>query len=44
MFILGKKETEERTISVRSRAGGDIGSRSRDELKKMLDGEFNPIG
>ena len=44
MLVIGAKEAENRTVSVRSRKDGDVGSRSLDELEAMLKGEFNPIG
>jgi threonyl-tRNA synthetase len=43
MLIVGARETEERTVSVRSLSGEDIGSKSFAELKEMLEAEFNPV-
>ncbi|MDR3076525.1 MAG: threonine--tRNA ligase, partial [Synergistaceae bacterium] len=42
MLIVGAKEAESETVSVRTRAGGDLGSRSMEELKSMLDAEIKP--
>jgi threonyl-tRNA synthetase len=42
MLIIGAKEAEFNTVSVRTRSGGDIGSRSLEELKSMLTSEFKP--
>ncbi|MDR1650430.1 MAG: threonine--tRNA ligase [Synergistaceae bacterium] len=42
MRIAGAREAEFNSVSVRTRAGGDIGSRSIDELKAMLASEFVP--
>jgi threonyl-tRNA synthetase len=42
MLIIGAKEAELNTVSVRTRSGGDIGSRSLEELKSMLASEFKP--
>ncbi len=43
MLVVGGREVEERTISVRSRSEGDIGSQSWVEFKATIDDEFNPI-
>lgn len=43
MLVIGGREVEEQTISVRSRTEGDIGSQSWIEFKAMIDDEFNPI-
>ncbi|MDR1917203.1 MAG: threonine--tRNA ligase [Synergistaceae bacterium] len=43
MLIVGEKEIETRSVSVRSRIGGNIGPVSLDGLKTLLDNEFNPI-
>jgi threonyl-tRNA synthetase len=42
MLVIGAKEAESGSVSVRTRAGGDIGTKSVDELKTMLTAEFNP--
>ena len=42
MLIIGAKEAEQGTVSVRTRSGGDIGGRSLEELKSMLASEFKP--
>jgi threonyl-tRNA synthetase len=42
MLVIGAKEAENHTVSVRTRAGGDIGAKSIDELKTMLTSEFKP--
>jgi threonyl-tRNA synthetase len=42
MLIIGAKEAELNTVSVRTRSGGDIGSRNLEELKSMLKSEFKP--
>jgi threonyl-tRNA synthetase len=42
MLIIGAKEAELGTVSVRTRSGGDIGGRNLEELKSMLASEFKP--
>jgi threonyl-tRNA synthetase len=42
MLIIGAKEAESGTVSVRTRSGGDIGARTPEELKNMLASEFKP--
>jgi threonyl-tRNA synthetase len=42
MLIIGAREAELGAVSVRTRSGGDIGSKSLDELKSMLASEFKP--
>jgi threonyl-tRNA synthetase len=42
MLIIGAREAELNSVSVRTRAGGDIGNRSVEELKAMLSSEFKP--
>jgi threonyl-tRNA synthetase len=42
MLVIGAKEAESGTVSVRTRAGGDLGSRGQEELKTMLTSEFHP--
>jgi threonyl-tRNA synthetase len=44
MLVVGANESELRSVSVRSRSGGEIGSKTWSELKNMLDAEFDPIG
>lgn len=43
MFVIGAREVEDRTVSVRSRSEGDIGSRTWEALAEMLRGEFDPV-
>lgn len=43
MLVIGARETEERSVSVRSRTLGDLGGRTLDEFKNMLAEEPNPI-
>ena len=43
MLVVGGREVEEHTVSVRSRSEGDIGSQSWVEFKATIDDEFNPI-
>jgi threonyl-tRNA synthetase len=43
MLIIGAKEVESNSVAVRTRSGGDIGSRSIEEFKAMLESEFNPM-
>ncbi|MDR1579500.1 MAG: threonine--tRNA ligase, partial [Synergistaceae bacterium] len=42
MLVIGAKEAENGSVSVRTRADGDIGTKSADELKTMLELEFKP--
>ena len=42
MLVIGAKEAESGKVSVRTRAGGDLGSRSMNELSAMLAAEFKP--
>jgi threonyl-tRNA synthetase len=42
MLVIGAKEAETGSVSVRTRAGGDIGTKSVGELKAMLASEFKP--
>jgi threonyl-tRNA synthetase len=42
MLVVGAKEAENDSVSVRTRAGGDIGTKSVDELKAILASEFKP--
>ncbi len=43
MLVIGAREVEERTVSLRSRSDGDLGSRTLDELKAALAAEFDPM-
>jgi threonyl-tRNA synthetase len=42
MLVIGAKEAESGTVSIRTRAAGDLGSYSLDDLSKMLGAEFKP--
>jgi threonyl-tRNA synthetase len=42
MLVVGAKETEGRSVSVRSRTGGELGDKTWDELKSMFESEFDP--
>ena len=42
MLVIGAKEAENGSVSVRTRASGDIGAKSVEELKTMLASEFKP--
>ncbi|MDR3280625.1 MAG: threonine--tRNA ligase [Synergistaceae bacterium] len=42
MLVVGAKEVESNSVSVRTRTGGDIGSRGIEELTAMLESEFKP--
>jgi threonyl-tRNA synthetase len=42
MIVIGEKETEAKSVSVRERTGGDKGSMSMEELKILFDNEFDP--
>ena len=44
MLIVGAKEAEGRSVSVRSRTGGEMGSVTWDGLKAVFESEFDPIG
>ncbi|GHV53837.1 threonine--tRNA ligase [Synergistales bacterium] len=44
MIVIGAREAEERTLSLRSRAGGDLGGKTRNELYEILSSEFLPDG
>ena len=43
MLVLGDKEAESRTVAVRERSKGDLGSMDLAAFRKLLEGEFNPI-
>ena len=42
MIVIGEKEAENRTVSVRERSAGDIGSMAIDKLRVLLDEVFDP--
>jgi threonyl-tRNA synthetase len=42
MLVVGAVEAERGSVSVRTRSGGDIGARSLEELKAMLQSEYKP--
>lgn len=43
MLVIGQKEVDEKTVAVRDRAKGDIGSMTIDQLMYCFNSEFNPI-
>ncbi|MDR3355057.1 MAG: threonine--tRNA ligase [Synergistaceae bacterium] len=43
MLVIGARESNDRTVSVRSRSEGELGSKTTDELKSILAAEFSPI-
>ena len=43
MIVIGEKERESGTVAPRERAKGDLGSMSLDQLRKVLEEEFNPL-
>ncbi|MBQ7221348.1 MAG: threonine--tRNA ligase [Synergistaceae bacterium] len=43
MLVVGDKEKEARTVGVRKRSEGDLGSMSLDAFRELLSKEFNPI-
>lgn len=43
MIVIGEKERESGTVAPRERAKGDLGSMSLDQLRKILEEEFNPL-
>ncbi len=43
MLVIGAKETEEKTVAVRDRAKGDLGSMTFDGFMEHLKGVFNPL-
>jgi threonyl-tRNA synthetase len=43
MIVIGDKEVELRTVAVRERSKGDLGSMSLDALKSVWEAEFNPL-
>jgi threonyl-tRNA synthetase len=42
MLIIGEKEAENSSVSVRERSNGDMGSMTVNELKLLFDKEFDP--
>jgi len=43
MLVVGAKEAEDRKVSVRERAKGDLGEMSLEGLEDLLNQEFNPF-
>ena len=43
MLVIGDKEKEARTVGVRERSKGDLGSMSIEAFRELLGKEFNPI-
>ncbi|GHV35493.1 threonine--tRNA ligase [Synergistales bacterium] len=43
MIVIGDKEAETKSLSVRERAKGDLGSMTLDEFKALCDSEPNPL-
>jgi threonyl-tRNA synthetase len=43
MLVIGERESNDRTVSVRSRSAGELGAKTMDELKSILTAEFSPI-
>ena len=43
MLVIGDKERDNKTVGVRKRTEGDLGSMTLDELKALLDKEFSPM-
>jgi threonyl-tRNA synthetase len=43
MLVIGARESNDRTVSVRSRQEGEIGSKTMDEFKSILAAEFSPF-
>ena len=43
MFVLGDREQEEKTVAVRERAQGDLGSKTVEEMQELLSQEFTPF-
>ncbi len=43
MLVIGDKERDNKTLGVRKRTEGDLGSMTLDEFKTLLDKEFSPI-
>ena len=43
MIVIGDKERDNKTLGVRKRTEGDLGSMTLDEFRALLDKEFNPM-
>ncbi len=43
MLVLGDRENEERTVAVRERTAGDLGSKTLEEMLELLAQEFSPF-
>ena len=43
MLVIGDKERDGKTVAVRERSKGDLGSMSLEGFRELLDGEFNPV-
>ncbi|MDR1481711.1 MAG: threonine--tRNA ligase [Synergistaceae bacterium] len=43
MLVIGARESNDRTVSVRSRQEGDTGSKTMDEFRSILAAEFSPF-
>jgi threonyl-tRNA synthetase len=43
MVVVGDKEVETRSVAVRERSKGDLGSMPLDEFKAIWQAEFNPL-
>jgi threonyl-tRNA synthetase len=43
MIVLGDREVETRSLSVRERTKGDLGSLSPDSFRELLREEFSPL-
>ncbi|MCF4152127.1 threonine--tRNA ligase [Dethiosulfovibrio sp. F2B] len=43
MLVVGDRELETGTVSVRDRSEGDKGSMSKEDLLKLLEGQFSPL-
>ncbi|MBQ7578263.1 MAG: threonine--tRNA ligase [Synergistaceae bacterium] len=43
MIVIGDKERDNKTLGVRKRTEGDLGSMTLDEFRSLLDKEFNPM-
>ncbi len=43
MFVLGDREQEQKTVAVRERVQGDLGSKSLEEMRDLLSREFTPF-
>ena len=43
MLVIGDKEKEAKTVGVRERSKGDLGSMTVEEFRELLSKEFNPV-